>query len=697
MPYQVKDTLNHKSIRADQPERIKIPLKEHQKTMLHACQKLESMRPIQINADQQLITQMGVVGDKVGSGKSYDILALIANRPYLTPNLGFSTLNDNHQIKLYPDNSKLKHAKLNILCVPHGIVEQWRKYITGFTDLNVVVVNNHRSLKAILKDYALDENGEEDVVDLIIKIACESIGQAPPEPMKKKTASSGRDTKYYRLLDSGMKADPQYEKLISQYGTLDMSKLKRTEIILVSSTMYNEVAFYLRIGNHLVDRLIFDEADSINIPNNLQVPAIFYWFVTSSLEVLCNPKGVEKKVTIKKTRHRWNGPQTYEEVKYIKEKAIKSTGFIKNTFEQYEGNFSRDYFFLKNENKFIEDSFTLPDPITYIIICLDNLHIKVLNGIVSNDILRMLNAGDVESAIGRLSVEQKSEDNIIKAVTSKLEDKIKNVRSELEVKKQKVYVTPKAKQEALERSHKRIAELKSKIRSIEKRISEVEQCEICYDTITRPTVTGCCQNVFCFECLAMALSGKSVCPKCRSATSIQEVMVMGEEKEEAAKPKKKASKDPYTDLLEEIQEESKKKDKNANLDEILKLKALERDTMKKPVKILIFSEYDNSFNSKIINKLETHKLRHGKIKGNGMVINSVLRKYRGEELDVLLVNSRYFGAGINLENTTDIIILHRMGADLEKQVIGRAQRLGRTTSLRIWKLYYNNEAYETVN
>ena len=39
----------------------------------------------------------------------------------------------------------------------------------------------------------------------------------------------------------------------------------------------------------------------------------------------------------------------------------------------------------------------------------------------------------------------------------------------------------------------------------------------------------------------------------------------------------------------------------------------------------------------------------------------------------------------------DILVYHRMSKDLEKQVIGRAQRLGRTVPLNITYLCHENE------
>ena len=55
------------------------------------------------------------------------------------------------------------------------------------------------------------------------------------------------------------------------------------------------------------------------------------------------------------------------------------------------------------------------------------------------------------------------------------------------------------------------------------------------------------------------------------------------------------------------------------------------------------------------------------------------------------MNSQYFGSGLNLENSSDIIVYHYMDEELTNQVIGRAQRPGRKGVLNIWRLCYSNE------
>tara|TARA_B100001564_G_C20666587_1_gene684097 strand:+ start:608 stop:1081 length:474 start_codon:yes stop_codon:yes gene_type:complete len=111
-------------------------------------------------------------------------------------------------------------------------------------------------------------------------------------------------------------------------------------------------------------------------------------------------------------------------------------------------------------------------------------------------------------------------------------------------------------------------------------------------------------------------------------------------------------------------------------------------------RILIFSEYDSSF-TEIENLLRKHAMKYSRLKGNG--INRSVDEYRNGNLQVLLVNSTAYGSGLNLENTTDVVLFHKMDNDIESQVIGRAQRPGRTTQLKAWYLLNKNEYTTATN
>ena len=102
--------------------------------------------------------------------------------------------------------------------------------------------------------------------------------------------------------------------------------------------------------------------------------------------------------------------------------------------------------------------------------------------------------------------------------------------------------------------------------------------------------------------------------------------------------------------------------------------------------------YDNSFNE-ISNELKNKDIVFSKLFGSSGRISNIIQKYTNNEIKVLLLNAKHFGSGLNLQMTSDIIIYHRMTNDLEKQVIGRGQRMGRTSPLNIHYLCYDNELW----
>jgi hypothetical protein len=77
--------------------------------------------------------------------------------------------------------------------------------------------------------------------------------------------------------------------------------------------------------------------------------------------------------------------------------------------------------------------------------------------------------------------------------------------------------------------------------------------------------------------------------------------------------------------------------------------------------------------------------------GNQQQIEKTLKNYKEGDVQVLLLNSMIEGAGMNLENTTHLVFMHKTEEKFIQQVIGRAQRYGRTTQLNIIMLFNNHE------
>lgn len=77
--------------------------------------------------------------------------------------------------------------------------------------------------------------------------------------------------------------------------------------------------------------------------------------------------------------------------------------------------------------------------------------------------------------------------------------------------------------------------------------------------------------------------------------------------------------------------------------------------------------------------------------GNQVTIEKTLREYKEGETQVLLLNSMIEGAGMNLENTTHLLFMHKTEEVFINQVIGRAQRFGRIKPLNIILLFNKSE------
>ena len=197
--------------------------------------------------------------------------------------------------------------------------------------------------------------------------------------------------------------------------------------------------------------------------------------------------------------------------------------------------------------------------------------------------------------------------------------------------------------------------------------------------------------------MTMSLNSKNICPSCIAELSIAKLMLISNKKKEneldvdsKTKKTKAIEQDPmsmsYPQRIELLNTKSIDFTKYENMDKIFELNS--KNDVKK---YLIFTEYESTLNNKITNILDKWGLTYGRIKGTTATITKQIENYKKGNTNVLLINSKFFGSGMNLENTSDIIIIHKMQGDIEMQAIGRAHRFGRVGNLRVWKLYYENE------
>jgi len=244
-------------------------------------------------------------------------------------------------------------------------------------------------------------------------------------------------------------------------------------------------------------------------------------------------------------------------------------------------------------------------------------------------------------------------------------------------------------------SSKNIEINESKINLIYERLSENECCPVCYEEFesmenTKIYITStCCNHKICGDCVEQWYSmGKESCIFCNKSEILIENLLFFE-KEIKSGIKKNTSKTELNENLinnEQIIFEVKNHSKNIFIKKYIEQLKNENK------KIIIFSDYTNIFEyiQDICN--ENDIIYTDLDKGNMKDIDNSVNEYKVGNAKILLSNSKLFGCGMNFENSTDIIFVHKMDKEIEEQVIGRAQRMGRKNTLNIIYLEYENES-----
>jgi hypothetical protein len=111
-------------------------------------------------------------------------------------------------------------------------------------------------------------------------------------------------------------------------------------------------------------------------------------------------------------------------------------------------------------------------------------------------------------------------------------------------------------------------------------------------------------------------------------------------------------------------------------------------------KILVFSNYEETLEN-IKSCLDDFKVKWSKLYGSFSQMYDIVEKFKTEGT-VLLINSSHNCAGLNIQFATDMVFFHKIiDKNIESQVAGRGQRIGRTSNLNIHYLLYVNENMTT--
>jgi hypothetical protein len=394
------------------------------------------------------------------------------------------------------------------------------------------------------------------------------------------------------------------------------------DVIIVIPSLFNK--YVSKYNTKAWKRFIFDEPGHIKVPKMNFLIAGFYWMITATPQAI-----------------------------YTQHKQCRSSFMIElmciNNWYNLESFF--EGMIIKNDIGFIKQSYTMPHTYTFYHECHQPLY-NVVNGFVSKEIQIMIEAGNIEGAI--LSLGGGKTKNVVDLVKRKKLEELEEIEAKIRI------YTIRDDRERIEEWSNRKNHVINQIDELNIRFENMlkNDCAICSCELKSPVLEPKCQNVFCGECLFKWLKTSNTCPLCRINIEAKDLVYV------------------ETDDKNNNEECCIKK-KMTKLEKILSLIKENSEG-----KFLIFSSYDYSFNS-ISAMLNENNISNSQIKGNIKKIEDTIEDFKNGSLRVIFLNTIFNGSGLNLQETTDIILLHNMDEYNLNQIIGRANRIGRTKSLNI--------------
>jgi len=452
------------------------------------------------------------------------------------------------------------------------------------------------------------------------------------------------------------------------------------DVVLISNTLYKKFSNWQRDESITWKRAFFDEADTIHMVQGYARPiARFTWFVTASWMHMLFPNDsimfhnwlLEETVFNPASRYAQLAPHfanlaggsaMYKYMRFY----ISSYSYFRDIINGTHP--LRGRIVIRCSDTFIQESISLPPLYRQQVLCRSPISHQIIGGTVPQSVQNLLHAGDVAGALEQLGIKTEDTTNLIDAVTKSLQKELDRLTQTLTFKAGLDYSTESAKETALKSLQEKINGVKDKIETIKGRIEgfKSDTCPICYDEPAEPTLSPCCSHIFCGQCILRCLSVARGCPMCRETiplNTLKKVVDNGT-----------APTHIVTEQLERKQD------------------ALIRIIRENPEgRFLIFSRYDNPFALIETSVVDELGLSVKQLKGNRDVIASTLAAFEWGSIRCLLLNAGYAGSGLNITAATHVILLHAMTHEEEKQILGRAYRMGRKGPLNFIRLVHSGE------
>jgi hypothetical protein len=679
---------------------LKTSLFPHQKTIVKAMMDLEQKRNLELKGDDtyEMFTTAGVLSEAVGSGKTIDILSLILIQkiPKVYPDI--SELNMFEKTKKTKKTyctgtirKKFKNIlKTTIVFAGVSVVNQWVNAIKTFTTLKYFTVFDVRELQKLINMMADKSINTYDVI--IVK--------------------NGKVTRPVVF--------PSYIKIESK-------NFQKTTMYI-----YNIIA---NMRNFCWGRVVVDDFDTIKLPHNAGiVNGLFTWYISS---------------TKKYMNGREIGNQQFKTTSdMIMYSNYSCNNIIANNMLFYNLNIRNDPEFVKETNNINSPKFY-----AYTFVNPDNQYMGFL-GLMedseASEIMEMLNGDAIETAAERIGIKTTKVADIFQIMLGKQFDKYKKAVDVLgfivEVEPMQGHREPMSNNPDPEDTYKKsdlfirrviqynYPNLKGLLDSTKEEYIDVRQkssvaiervknnvkggeCPICMSDLNdedeETIILKCCGVILCgMCCFGTIFPKKSLigqCSNCRAQLKLHDLIYLNKGFDLTKIVEEKIDDDVEEEKGKPLKENTKPRDKMAAILDIIRgIKPSERRRVDVNIsnlmkgtyilpeilhhKVLIFANYDETI-KKIRTTMTEEKINFWQLGGSHKEIDETVSKFtKCTETCVMIINSMKHCSGLNLQTATDLIFAHKIiDPEIETQVIGRGQRLGRTTTLNVHFIFYQNE------
>ena len=468
---------------AQQPEKVKIPMKPHQLASLHKVILMETIGNVMYHASNpelylprysttshipsnlqfrnkfQIQTNVGVLGDAIGSGKTILALSIIAAIPTSHIHKRQTHIRSYQSrtgaylrgITEYVETTETNKPKLKttLIVVPRGpVYAQFQNAINEQTTLNVLCID---SITVIKKTMPKADCTEKDLQEFIERYDAVLI---------KNTAL----------------------KTLHEYYT---------------SFTYQNSSILMGW-----ERIIVDE--SCDILNTIPMMSYsFMWMISATYMYIL---GVSM-------RDRYHLSYSIRDVLMNDE--------------------SVNLALVKCTDNFISKSFNVPPPIESYYVCELPRQLAAVHSFLSPSVRERIDGNDLMGALALMGASEQTENDIVKLVTKEIERDIRNREREINYING-LDIPDDMRTARLVTPTTDLARLNEKLKNLVERVSALEekQCTICMDALENPLLLPC-SHLYCAQCLISWMRfNHNTCPTCRASIQSRQLISIVKEKQE---------------------------------------------------------------------------------------------------------------------------------------------------------------------